>query len=735
METNSDNPKINKYKKTSEKNKKDVDLAREELTNPSGMAPLKPQTTKEVPETKPMQNSNLTPEQLKELKKKQLFKLLWIGGGVLFVVLVASIALIWQTGGSTASMIPELTGMSQVAYVNTLGRIIHIIFLLFALTLFTFSMTGLFKATMAKKEDVEVKKAGMKKAVKFGAVVILILVLWAVAFVIVDGKRVSTVSEFLPRIVTTPEETLGLTAPLEIKFDASKIPVTKGYQVISYEWNFGDGQKGTSLISSHTYDKKGRYDAVLTVTSRNKQTGEEKKDDFGKIIVIDNQAISAIFTADPQSGEAPLEVEFDGSDSVDPDGTIEEFEWDLDGNGRYGDAEGEKVTHTFEKSGKYTVSLRVVSSTGESATSEKEIIVEEAQTPQAVITVTDEPERFTTGVQYIFKSEDSTSPNGKIEKYEWDFGDGSQVVKTKTVTHSYLKSGSYDLKLTVTDEEGEQGETILRIDAGAPQGTPKAIIRTEPKMTSSALALEGKLPFTVTFDGADSTDSDNNIVDYEWDFDGDGKTDSTKKTTSHTYNKEGVLNAKLTVTDADGNKGVKTIPIKVLPPGLSAKVETDRVEGNVPLTVQFNAGGSSYPNGKITSYQWDFGDGTKPKLGSSVISHKYTSVGAFTAKVTVIGADNSKDETTVLITVREIPLTACFDSVFKEGPAPLTTSFDPGCSTGTAANFFWNFGDGSTSTAVKPEHTFEKAGEYNVTLELTDVDNTVSETSLIINVK
>lgn len=242
------------------------------------------------------------------------------------------------------------------------------------------------------------------------------------------------------------------------------------------------------------------------------------------------------------------------------------------------------------------------------------------------------------------------------------------------------------------------------------------------------------MPFIVAFDASGSTDSDNNIVDYAWDFDDDAKNDKFSAKTTYTFTLEGTYTVRLSVTDADENVGTASVIIKVKAQGIKANLQADKIEGSIPLTVKFDASGSSYQNGQITSYQWDFGDGGKPKVGSAKISHKYTEIGTYTAAVTAIGGDNSRSTAQIIITVREIPLTACFVSVFEEGKAPLKTTFDPGCSTGTAVKYFWDFGDGQNSTEVNPTHVYESAGDYTATLEIADADNTVSSASLKITV-
>ena len=142
-------------------------------------------------------------------------------------------------------------------------------------------------------------------------------------------------------------------------------------------------------------------------------------------------------------------------------------------------------------------------------------------------------------------------------------------------------------------------------------------------------------------------------MDYKWDFDNDGKFDSFGNVVSHTYMQEGTYTVELSVVDADENVGMASLIIKVEAQGIVPIIAADKIDGNIPLTVNFDASGSSYSKGQITSYKWNFGDGTPVKLGSATISHKYTAIGAFTVKVTVIGSDNSTAEKSLTITVRK----------------------------------------------------------------------------------
>lgn len=696
--------------------------------NPSGPAPTAAPVSTTIAPPKNIPNP--------AARKKAMLGCLGAFFGFLLIFLILAFIFLAQTSNEV-SPIAKLLGLNQAAFVNGLIVFIHIIFVLVALTFFVLTMVGLFRSSMAKKDDKETRKQGLKMTMIFGLLLILVLIIWGFVYIYLDSKRILTDAELeAAPIITTPEEPLNLSAPVEVRFDASNIEVDREkYQIVSHAWDFGDKSTGTSQIVAHRYTEKGTYDVKLVVTVRDKETGEVSVGgEYHLTVSVTNDALAASFTADPQSGGAPLKVKFDASESVDPDGYVERYEWDFNEDGEFDDAEGETAEHTFTKLGTYTVALRVTSTTGEFNVFEKEIEVKEDNGPQAVITVTDEPDKYLVGETYIFKGDKSTSEEGDIKSYEWDFGDGTKVEKTRTVSHSFSKDGTYEVLLKITDEKGNDGEVKKTITVGEPQSTPRAFIKTEPAVQSGSTSLKGNVPFSVTFDGSESTDGDNNIVEYAWDFNGDGKGDSFGAKTTHVFDTEGTYEVTLNVSDSDGNIGTSTQNVQVAAQGVIAVLKTDKLNGSAPLTINFDASSSSYQNGSIASYRWDFGDGTPAKLGVAKISHKYTAIGSYTATLTVIGSDNTTATAQATITVREITLNSCFSSVFREGPAPLSTSFDPGCSTGSISGYFWDFGDGGTSTQVKPIHVFENPGQYTVKLEVSDNDQNISNFSLPITV-
>jgi PKD repeat protein len=119
---------------------------------------------------------------------------------------------------------------------------------------------------------------------------------------------------------------------------------------------------------------------------------------------------------------------------------------------------------------------------------------------------------------------------------------------------------------------------------------------------------EGFPPFEVKFDASGSQDSESNLVAYNWDF-ADGTT-ASGKTVIHTFEQKGDYEVVLTVTDDDGRSGEAAVSIHAqnLIPHADFRITPFGAPRDYP--VQFDASSSNDPDGRIVSYQWDFGDGT-----------------------------------------------------------------------------------------------------------------------------
>jgi PKD repeat protein len=139
-------------------------------------------------------------------------------------------------------------------------------------------------------------------------------------------------------------------------------------------------------------------------------------------------------------------------------------------------------------------------------------------------------------------------------------------------------------------------------------------------------------------------------------------------------------------------------------------------KGAAPLLVNFTDASS----GTVTSRVWAFGDGGTSTLASP--SHSYTNAGTFSVSLTVLGplGSNTLPQANYITITNVVPV-ASFIANPAAGAAPLLVNFTDS-STGTITNHSWTFGDGNTSVAVSPSHTYSNAGVYSVALTVSGPD-------------
>jgi len=369
--------------------------------------------------------------------------------------------------------------------------------------------------------------------------------------------------------------------------------------------------------------------------------------------------------------------------------------------------------------------------------------------PPVALMVATTPTDILADESVSFDGSDSYDPDGFISQYLWDFnGDGvygdSYTGPAESPTHVFKDAGDFMAKLKVRDNStgatiSEPVEIHVTLDTNTP---PFAVAEA----TTPTHILED---LTVSFDGSASYDLDGTVVDWKWDFNGDGDYNDAytgdMQTPTALYADPGTYYADLKVIDNESGWGVLDTKITIIVDDVpnvlptAAAVATTSTDIDACGSVTFDASGSTDTDGTIESYQWDFdGDGIYGDLydsGTDVNPTKiFTTDGAWDVDLKVVDNEGGEDtlDTPIAVTVTNIPPIASAEATtptdiltFESVTFSASASSDPDCQ--DIASYLWDFnGDDvfgdpyDSGTDENPTIIYDTQGEFNVSLKVTD---------------
>ena len=172
-----------------------------------------------------------------------------------------------------------------------------------------------------------------------------------------------------------------------------------------------------------------------------------------------NMPPTASITASTTQAAVNQSISFDGSASRDPDGTITAYAWNF-GDGTT--ANQATAQHAYASPGSYTVVLTVTDDEGATGQASTQInVASDNNPPVAHITASKIQAEINEAI--TFDASGSTDSDGSVASYAWTFGDGGTSTE-QVATHAFTQAGSYNVQLTVTDDEGATDKTSIRID-------------------------------------------------------------------------------------------------------------------------------------------------------------------------------------------------------------------------------------------------------------------------------
>jgi len=482
-------------------------------------------------------------------------------------------------------------------------------------------------------------------------------------------------------------------APATISFYAGNtIPATP----TNYAWDFGNGQTSSCAtcgpFQQTTYNLPGVY--TVTATSSFGSGCSVTK----SITVYVGSAPSISFTASPDTICPNQAVNFTNATTG-----ATSYLW------QFGDGDTSTQTspnHIYGISGSFSVTLIA-----------KNNYCADTLTIPDIVFVHLPTAKFNTAYSCTNRKEITFTDNSLgANTYFWDFGDGATSTSSgPTLIHQYTNFGAYLATLVVTNTASGCTDTFKKIVKALPlnvdfNGNPTTICKGQNV---------GFAPLT-----------DSSYTAYAWSF-GDGGT-SLGTYPTHKYTTVGNYAVKLVITDVQGCKDSITKTNYIHVGGPVASFTAVPVAGCAPINVNFTD--NSTPNGSsVNVRKWLFGDGQQTTVGVANVSHLYTTVGSYDVKLEVTDANGCIDSLRKTGYINTSKPTADFvansATVCVGAPATFTN-----LSGGTGISVLWSFGDGNTSTAYTPSHTYTAAGTYTVKLVVTDANgckDSVTKTNYI----
>lgn len=333
-----------------------------------------------------------------------------------------------------------------------------------------------------------------------------------------------------------------------ITFDSSGSSDPDSGDVLTYQWDFGDGSPPVvtaNPTTSYTYaDGPATYTVTLTVTDGDGGTGTATGQ-----VDVSNVAPTAVAAADRTSINAGDTVNFDGGGSTDPGNDSLTYTWDFGDGTPPATTTTATTSHTYA-SGPAIYNVTLIVNDGDGGTASDNTLQVAVNAPPTA-SASANPNPVDEGSSITFDGSGSSDPGGGPLTYTWDFGDGNSASGV-TVSHVYADGpANYNVILTVTDSDGATGSVTI----------PVTVNNVAPTAAATADQTSVNVGDTVNFDGSGSADPGNDSLSYTWDF-GDSASDSGP-TVSHAWTSSGTYTIILTLSDGEGGVGTAQVQVTV----------------------------------------------------------------------------------------------------------------------------------------------------------------------------
>jgi PKD repeat protein len=453
-------------------------------------------------------------------------------------------------------------------------------------------------------------------------------------------------------------------------------------QFTVYYWSFGDGTSSYLSNPTHQYNTNGFVSVCLSAydSMSNCQTS------FCDTILVSGAsgATCAVSIGYQVSGST---VSFS---PIQATSNIVAYNWWF-GNG--GTSTQSNPVYTYNNAGTYNVYLIAQFANGCVDTVNTTVTIASTSSCNAQFTYT---QSGGGNVNFINQSTPVGNSSTPWISYYWSYGDGTNYWGGNN-THTYTSNGTYQACVWVIDSStGCSDSYCMNI----------IIINANPSTCNAQFAVSSNSNGQVTFTNQ-STGGVAGQTSYFWSFGNNNsqQTYSTSQVATSQYNSTGTYQVCLTMIDsASGCSDNFCLPVSVqVNGGCNANFST------------YDSSGTFYffpTSGNAATYSWNFGDGSTST--AAYPTHQYNSFGTYYVCLTVQTMGMTCTSCDTVLYYGSSPCNA--DFITYEDTTTAGLIYFSNTSTGNFTNFYWSFGDGSSSTQYNPVHTYTQQGTYLVCL-------------------
>lgn len=471
---------------------------------------------------------------------------------------------------------------------------------------------------------------------------------------------------------------------------------------LKYSWKTSEGTSAAGDLTKIAFKEPGDYTVTLTADDGENVSNSVRS--ITKKIHINAPPVPMI-SANDRSTAAKQRMTAERT--TDADNAKLKYFWNFgDGSSDSGKA----AVHTYQQSGKYTITLTVNDLQGQSNSIQSvthELVINRYPTAQFSIPATWEPFR-----PLIVDGSGSKDPDGEVSEYSW-LVNGKEVATGPTAELKFAEPGDYAVALKVKDNSGfDDAVGVKTIPVHVNYPPVVRWIMTPP-------VAEPNVP--VTFDAGVSTDKETRTLRYaSWRF-SDGTTAAGMKVTK-TFANPGTVKAAVVVDDESGfSNSAQSYEGTILVNSSPIIVTKTTIRTN-SRRVLLDASASYDVDKHALNFEWLLPDRTKVNKASFT----WDAPGGGVHFITLTANDgqgkkNSITRETVKILVNRPPVAVVDSLIYScSGQTILfngSLSYDPD---GDAVSTKWDFGDGTTTSETNPAHAYNRPGFYTVTLQLDD---------------